>query len=291
MIMVQPTSEKDALAVDYSRCPLPKTHRRFIEAHLLWHQTLDQYQQPELFQANLNATIQALRNITFILQSEKHSFNQFEDWYGPWQERMRADPVLMWLKDARNSVVKQGDLETTSTAIVRLVTWRDDVLIEFSIPPGAPSSLIFRNLPLLELVNNTHLPPSDLKSAVIVIERRWSAPGLNGREILEALAQAYGLLSDVVLDAHITLGKTDCVLPRGTHVHFRSAYHPSGTLPLVALACADDGLKKVAAAKLRELPTIGTRVAIQVNELLKALEGHEDMERKSPMARFRGLFR
>lgn len=233
--MVQPTSERDALAVDYNRCPIPKTHRRLVEAHLLWHQTLGQYQQPELFQANLNATIQALRNITFILQSEKPLFNQFEDWYGPWQERMRADPVLMWLKDARNSIVKEGDLETTSTAIVRLVTWRDDVLMESIIPPDIPSSLIIRNLPLLELVNNTHLPPNDLKSAAIMIERRWSAPGLNGREILEALAQAYGLLSDVVLDAHITLGKTDCVLLRGTHAHFRSAYHRSGTLPCMSL--------------------------------------------------------
>ena len=79
--MVQPTNERNDLVVDYNRCPLPKTHRRLVEAHLLWHQTLAQYQQPELFQANLNATIQALRNITFILQSEKHSFDQFEGWY------------------------------------------------------------------------------------------------------------------------------------------------------------------------------------------------------------------
>jgi hypothetical protein len=148
---------------------------------------------------------------------------------------MRSDPVLIWLKDARNSIVKQGDLETTSPAIVRLVTWRDELLMESTIPPGAPSSLIIRNLPLLELVNNTHLPANDLKNAAIVIERRWSAPGLNGREILEALAQAYGLLSDVVLDAHIILGKTDCVLTSGTHVHFRSTYHTSGTLPCMSL--------------------------------------------------------
>lgn len=255
--MVQPKTDIDSLAVDYNRCPLPKTHRRLVEAHLLWHQTLAQYQQPGLFQANLNATIQALRNITFVLQSEKHSFNQFEEWYGPWKERMKADPVLMWLKDARNSVVKEGDLETTSTAMVRLVTWRDDVLMESSIPPEVPSSLIIRNLPLLEIISKTPLPPNELKGAAIAIERRWTAPGLNGREILDALAQAYGLLSDVVLDAHITLGKTDCVLPRETHVHFRSVYHRSSTLPCMALGI-EHRIHRFDLATGQELQTIFT---------------------------------
>jgi len=235
MIMAQPKSERDALAVDYSRCPLPKTHRRLVEAHVLWHQSLDRYQQPELFQANLNATIQALRNTTFVLQSEKHLFSKFEDWYGPWQERMKADPILRWLIYARNTVVKEGELETASTAIIKLVTWKDDVLVESCIPPGTPPTLILRNIPLLELVGNTHLPPGDLEDAAIVIERRCSVPELGGREILEALAQAYGLLSNLVLDAHITLGETGCVSPDGAHAHFRSAYHPHGSLPCMVL--------------------------------------------------------
>jgi len=228
--MVQSRTKSDILSIDYSRCPLPKTHRRLVEAHLLWHQTLEQYHQPDLFQANLNATIQALRNITFILQSEKHSFTQFEDWYKRWQDRMKADPILGWLKEARNIVVKQGVLETSSTAVVKLVTWRDDVLVESSIPPDIPPSLILRNVPLLELVSNTHLLPGDLEHAAIVIERRWSVPDLRGREILDALAQGYGLLSDLVLDAHIKLGETGCISSNEPHPHFRSTYHPSGTL-------------------------------------------------------------
>jgi len=239
--MAQPNSERDTLAIDYSRCPLPNTHRRLAEAHLLWHQTLDQYQQPDLFQANLNATIQALRNITFILQSEKHIFSNFEEWYGRWQERMKADPILRWLIGARNTVVKEGELETASTAIVKLITWKDVVLAESSIPPSASPSLILRNLPLFELVNNVHLPPGDLKNAAIVIERRWCVSDLGGVEILDALAQAYGALSDVVLDGHATLGETGCVSPNGgAHAHFRSAHHPGGTLPcMVLVECHD----------------------------------------------------
>jgi hypothetical protein len=233
--MVQSRIEGDTLSIDYSRCPLPKTHRRLVEAHVLWHQSLEQYHQPDLFQANLNATIQALRNITFILQSEKHSFSQFEDWYKHWQERMKADPILRWLIEARNTVVKQGDLETSSMAVVKLVTWKDDVLVEMAIPPDTPPSLILRNIPLFELVSNTHLPGGDLKHAAIVIERRWSVSDLAGREILDALAQAYGLLSDLVLDAHIKVGETGCSSSNGTHPHFRSTYHPSGTLPCMVV--------------------------------------------------------
>ncbi len=233
--MAQSEHEGETPAIDYSRCPLPKTHRRLVEAHLLWHQTLAQYQQPDLFQANLNATIQALRNITFVLQSEKHSFNQFEEWYGCWQERMKTNPVLRWLKDARNTVVKQGELETASTALVKLVAWKDYVLAESSVAPDTPPSLILRNIPLFELVNSIHLSPGDLENAVIVIERRWSVPDLEGREILEALAEAYGLLSDIVLDAHVALGETSCIPSEGAHVHFRSAYHRSGTLACMTL--------------------------------------------------------
>jgi hypothetical protein len=115
----------------YNSCPIPKTHRRLVEAHLLWHQTLDNYHNVESFRANLNATIQALRNITFVLQSEKNIIPQFDTWYSQWQSRLKADPTSKWLIDARNTVVKQGELESHSTAEVRLVTWRDQVFSDF----------------------------------------------------------------------------------------------------------------------------------------------------------------
>lgn len=181
-------SDSDS-SVDYSHCPIPKTHRRLVEAHLLWHQALTQYQDPEAFRANLNAAIQALRNVTFILQSEKHEFSNFDDWYEPWQERLKANPILKWLKDARNTIVKQGELETNSTAVVKLVTWRDHVLAELSVPPDMAPSLIIRNVPVVELVKNIHIPPGDLKNAALVIERRWTVSDLESWEILEALVR------------------------------------------------------------------------------------------------------
>ena len=71
------TSRDSSTAAEDVVCPIPAAHRRLKEAHLLWHQTLDKYQEPDAFRANLNATIQALRNVTFALQAEKHSIPDF----------------------------------------------------------------------------------------------------------------------------------------------------------------------------------------------------------------------
>jgi hypothetical protein len=57
---------------------------------------------------------------------------------------------------------------------------------------------------------------------------------------------------------------------------------------LVALASDDDNLKKVAAAKLRDLSATGTRVAKYVNDFLEALEGRETPRQK--LLRFREFF-
>lgn len=59
---------------------------------------------------------------------------------------------------------------------------------------------------------------------------------------------------------------------------------------LVALASGDDNLKEVAAAKLRNLPTSGTRLAKYVKDFLEALEARDDKRRKPPIIRFRDFF-
>lgn len=222
-------------SVDYTHCPLPKTHRRLVEAHFLWHQALDHYQEPEAFRANLNALIQAIRNVTFILQSEKHLFPDFSGWYLPWQKRLKVDVVCAWAQGARTRIVHQGELDTDSTAVVKLVTWQDHLLLESTVPASAPSSLVLRNLNLIEALNNIHVPPADLESAAILIERRWVVADLKDREILDGLAQAYGLLAGLVLDAHVHLMNSACIPAGQVHSHFPSAYDRTGTLPCMAM--------------------------------------------------------
>ena len=214
-----------------SLCPIPKAHRTLLDAHYLWHQTAENYSSPDLFRANLNATIQALRNVTFSLQYEKHVFDDFDTWYAPWQTRMRASSVLTWAKEARNRVVKQGELETASTATVRLLTWKDDELTSLAIAPETLSEELLDHLPILDLIAKASIPSGDLSSAVLELERQWNLPNFQNREVLNTLAAAYGLLSDLLVDAHTRLGRLDCIEHQSPHPSFRATHHRSGTLP------------------------------------------------------------
>ena len=214
-----------------SLCPIPKAHRTLLDAHYLWHQTAENYSNPDVFRANVNATLQALRNVTFSLQNEKHVFDDFDTWYVPWQTRMKASSVLTWAKKARNRVVKQGELETASTATVRLLTWKDDELTRLPIAPETPSEVLINHLPILDLIAKASIPSGDLSSAVLELERQWNLPSFRNREVLNTLAAAYGLLSDLLVDAHTRLGRLDCIDHASSHPSFRATHQRSGTLP------------------------------------------------------------
>src|SRR5436309_15092466 len=108
---MEPTSVKPE-----ESCPIPDTHTRLRQSHTLWHQTQREYGSPDAFCTNLNATIQALRSVTFVLQKEHDAIPDFAPWYDGWRERMKSDPLMKWLVDARNRIEKQGDLKTYSSA-------------------------------------------------------------------------------------------------------------------------------------------------------------------------------
>jgi hypothetical protein len=224
--------------VDYDCCPVPKTHRCLVEAHLLWHQCMANYQDPEPFRANLSALIQALRNITWVLQSEKHTVTDFDNWYRRKQEQLRAHRVSKWLIEARNMIVKRGELDASSFAKIRLITWQDRVLAELAFPPDCPSPLILSNLCLVGLANNVGIPLNDLRNATVSVERRWTVADLGDVEILEALAQVYSLLSEIVLDAHQQMQAFACISRESQHPHFFSRYHRTDNLDCMAFGVA-----------------------------------------------------
>jgi len=176
---------------DLPGCPIPLTHRRLRQAHLLWHQTLDCYHDAERFRANLNATLEAIRSVTWMLQKEKHTFTDFDAWYGSWQQLLKDDPAAKWLKDARTEVVHKGDLESYSYAEVRLVSYRNELVSTVEIPIETSPQLILSNPSLLEALASAQKTPIDLSDASFEIERRWSTKELDGREILSALASVY----------------------------------------------------------------------------------------------------
>src|SRR6476620_4755237 len=92
-------------------CPLATIDRRLNDLHRQWHDAEKVYFDPDAFRVAIQTAIQTLRTVTFILQSNKRLIPDFEAWYSPWQDRMKADPLLRWMVDARNKIEKQGDLE------------------------------------------------------------------------------------------------------------------------------------------------------------------------------------
>ena len=163
------------------QCPLQSVHSRLEEAHIHWHHALDSYSDPGEFRTHLNACIQALRNVTFVLQKQKSRIPDFEAWYGAWQDRMRRDPVLRWVVEARNTIVKQGDLETNSVARVAVVaSYLEQPQIELTVNP------LQSNLEIAAgCAASISLPEDVLKGALVRVERRWVSDDLPDNEILD----------------------------------------------------------------------------------------------------------
>jgi len=177
-------------------CPLPKTHNRLRQTHDLWHEMQTAYPDADEFLTKLNACLTAARSVTFVLQKELSHQPWFEDWYGPWQERMRADPLMRWLVEARNVVEKQGDLDAASVAVVSLLLTDDEQqLARLEVPPLATPAEVAQAVKLAKL------PDRIRDQAVLAVERRWTVPELADGELLDTLAHCYGVLAGLVTEA------------------------------------------------------------------------------------------
>ncbi len=160
---------------------------------------LSDYQKPESFRIDLNAAIQASRNTTFLLQSNKSSIPNFDEWYGNYQKSMKADEILEWLHQARNVIVKQKDLELHSIASARVRAWGDVSRLEFQISPFITTEQIAKDLVRLHAVQ---APKQIAEHAILNVERRWVVNDLPNHELLDVIARGYKFLEKMLWDAH-----------------------------------------------------------------------------------------
>lgn len=187
---------------DSGSCPIPNTHRRYHDVHLLWHEALEDYFNPARFRTRLNTLIQETRNITWILQKEKNHIPNFDPWYSEWQDHMRKDDILRWLHDARTKITKMGDLEMQSVAQVKIIAnWQIKPAFQATVPPGLTLEEIAKR------VSGT-LDSKIKREGLIQVERLWIANSLPGKEVLGALSYCYGMISKIVLEAHEKAGAT-----------------------------------------------------------------------------------
>jgi hypothetical protein len=178
-------------------CLLVAPERRLFDSLNLWIETKKSYFQPDQFRLDLNNTIQALRNVTFLLQKIKPHFPIFEEWYSTWQNIMRADHLMRWLVEARNVIVKEGDLETYSIARVSVVdSWFEPPKFEMLVPP-------FTKTEDFALILQKTAPQGILWDVGLLrVERRWVDSRLPKQEILETLAHSFKVLSQLLFEAH-----------------------------------------------------------------------------------------
>lgn len=219
-------------AQDAASCVVPKTHARLEQAHALWHEALAAYHDPDLFVTKLNALIQALRTVTWILQKEFGNSDEFESWYKSWQGVLKADGRLKWALDVRNHVEHQGDLETSSVAHVRVMAggWSAPVA-DLEVDPTVDAAEIMRRVQLVGL------PARVRKDGVMEVERRWILPELPGEEVLEVLAHCWGVLARVVAAGHRARGQRmeDCAFSAEPACDAEPLPpHPSGRWPCMA---------------------------------------------------------
>ncbi|MFC9840904.1 hypothetical protein ACFVKB_45190 [Rhodococcus sp. NPDC127530] len=165
----------------------------------------------------LNACIQALRNVTFALQKQKSNVPGFDEWYQPWQDRMKADQVARWLVRSRNRVVKEEDLETESKLRVSVSTTYDDAaaqVVESLLPRSAAAHRKWEKhmvypigWPLQRVVEGVTraVPPKICAQATMTVERRWVDDALEEWEILSALAYVYTTLATMLQEAHVLI--------------------------------------------------------------------------------------
>lgn len=180
------------------KCPLETVDRRLNDAHRLLHAAQESYFDPDDFRARLNDLIQALRNVTFILQSNKSRIPNFDGWYSKWQQAMRADPLLLWAHDARTQVVKRGDLETFSKARIAIVdSYFTPRSQDLDVPPwSSPEEIAAAVAKKLE-------PPETAREiATVRVERRWVDSNLPNHELLDVLHYVLMCLRDLVDSAH-----------------------------------------------------------------------------------------
>lgn len=211
---------------DEKSCPIPKSHTRLRQVHTLWHEAAQSYAVPDLFVPRLNALLQAARSTTWVLQKEMSRDDGFGAWYGQWQDQMREDERMRWLVDARNKIEKQGDLEMNSVAMVRLIVnaWTGPT-VEFEVPADIGPMDIAKASELSEL-------PAEMKeSGLLEVERRWVVSEQPDHEVLELVAHCYGVLAQLLIDAHARRGVTMQTFGEEDHRSRKRRFpHPTGRL-------------------------------------------------------------
>jgi hypothetical protein len=161
------------------------------------------YFEPDLFRINVNNAIQTARTVTFLIQKHKASIKDFDEWYlAHVLEPFKNDRIMNWLKESRNRIEKEGDLEVYSECILETVFSYTDEGPRISLKN---EGLLFIGVKRLIRRIRDIFPTGVFRDSAISVERRWIATSLRDFEITDALVYGHSALLKVVdsLDEYI----------------------------------------------------------------------------------------
>lgn len=126
----------------------------------------------------------------------------FAEWYDSWQNKMRNDPILKELHNARNIIVKEADLKLKSRAVAKVTGWVGIDNLTFKFDPMSDSYSVTKGYYDNYLA---YLPIKDenKKRLIFCFERTWIYEKLPDYELLEVIAYVYKFLWNMLKDAGI----------------------------------------------------------------------------------------
>jgi hypothetical protein len=188
------------------KSPIQSTFDKLREAIYFLSTAINTYHFPDEFQFNLNAFIQALRNITFMLQSEDNKPEGFEEWYAEKQEQMRANELLRRFRDGRNIIVKKQMLTRKSVAVVGYFQYRRwKSALRINVSPSLDSISILKKAQ--EQFYGVLIDPRHFfEWEQIGVERTWVFEDIDEGEIISACSRALNDMAELVSQAHTLYG-------------------------------------------------------------------------------------
>ncbi|MCK9224930.1 MAG: hypothetical protein M0Q02_07580 [Candidatus Muirbacterium halophilum] len=186
--------------------PIPSTQDKFNEADYFLMKMMEHYQNPWEFQFNLNAFIQAFRNITFMLQAEPNKPKEFEEWYLKKQEDMKANKLLRNFVQARNIVVKRSSLSSKSKA--QLGLFRDRSLklsIGTEVHPFSDSKQLLQKTQ--EIMIGSFLDEEHMAiGEQLGVERSWIVEEIGEDEVVSLCLEALNYMGNLISEAKELFG-------------------------------------------------------------------------------------
>jgi hypothetical protein len=85
------------------------------------------------------------RAVTNVIQNLRSKVAGFDDWYQPWVQRMRLDPVANHFYKLRSEILKQGQLRTTATVYIDQLDLHALMVAAPKPPPNATSFFVGDN--------------------------------------------------------------------------------------------------------------------------------------------------